>query len=147
LVEGVYDPFSREAYLQGQLAPVFFGSALNNFGVKELLDTFIEIAPPPQPRMTSERRVTPEEEKMTRFVFKLQADFGPRQRDRIAFLRICPRKFEPSKFYHHVRLQRDLRFSSPYSFLAQEKNVVEDAYPGDVVGLFDTGNFKIGDTL
>ena len=147
LVEGVYDPFSSEAYLQGQLAPVFFGSALNNFGVKELLDTFIEIAPPPQPRMTSERRVNPEEEKMTGFVFKIHANLDPRHRDRIAFLRICSGKFERNKFYHHVRLQRDLRFSNPYSFLAQEKNVVEDAYPGDVVGLFDTGNFKIGDTL
>lgn len=147
LIEGVYDPFDPEPYREGQLAPVFFGSALNNFGVKELLDTFVRIAPTPQPRMTTVREVDALEDRFSGFVFKIHANLDPRHRDRIAFLRICSGKFERNTFYHHVRLQKDVRFSNPYTFLAREKNVVDDAYSGDVVGLFDTGNFKIGDTL
>lgn len=147
LIEGVYEPFSREDYLAGKLAPVFFGSALNNFGVKDLLDTFINIAPPPLDRETNKRIVGVQEPKFTGFVFKIHANLDPRHRDRIAFLRVCSGKFERNQFYHHVRLDKNLRFSNPYTFLAREKSVLEDAYPGDVVGLFDTGNFKIGDTL
>lgn len=147
LIEGVYDPLDKEAYLAGKLAPVFFGSALNNFGVKDMLDTFVEIAPVPQPRETSTRLLDPQEDAFSGFVFKIHANLDPRHRDRIAFLRVCSGKFERNKFFHHVRLDKDVRFSNPYSFLAREKNVVEDAYAGDVVGLFDTGNFKIGDTL
>ncbi|HOZ51839.1 MAG TPA: peptide chain release factor 3 [Chitinophagaceae bacterium] len=147
LIMGVYDSFDTDAYLKGNLAPVFFGSAVNNFGIKDLLDTFIQIAPSPKPRLTDKREVKAEEEKFTGFVFKIHANIDPRHRDRVAFLRICSGKFERNTFYHHVRLDKNVRFSNPYTFLAREKNVVDDAYPGDVVGLFDTGNFKIGDTL
>lgn len=147
LITGVYDHFDANEYLKGELAPVFFGSAVNNFGVKEMLDLFIRIAPSPRPRMTDVREVLPEENKFTGFIFKIHANIDPKHRDRVAFLRICSGKFERNTFYHHVRLDKNVRFSNPYTFLAREKNVVDDAYPGDVVGLFDTGNFKIGDTL
>lgn len=147
LIQGVYDTFDASAYLAGDLSPVFFGSAVNNFGVKDLLDTFIQIAPSPKPRMTDKREVKADEDKFTGFVFKIHANIDPRHRDRVAFLRICSGKFERNTFYNHVRLAKNVRFSNPYTFLAREKNVIDDAYPGDVVGLFDTGNFKIGDTL
>lgn len=147
LIQGVYDSFNTQEYLDGNLSPVFFGSAVNNFGVKDLLDTFIEIAPSPVPRMTDIREVNPEENKFTGFIFKIHANIDPRHRDRVAFLRVCSGRFERNTFYIHTRLEKNLRFSNPYTFLAREKNVVDDAFPGDVVGLFDTGNFKIGDTL
>jgi peptide chain release factor 3 len=147
LIEGVYDPFDIQTYLKGKIAPVFFGSAINNFGVKELLDTFIRIAPQPLGRLTSTRFVKPEEEKFTGFVFKIHANLDPKHRDRIAFLRVVSGKFERNKFYHHVRLKKEMRFSNPTSFMAQDKSVIDEAYPGDVVGLYDAGNFKIGDTL
>ena len=147
LIEGVYDAFDREKYLSGEVAPVFFGSAINNFGVKELLDTFVEIAPPPGDRPTDQRVVHPDEKQFTGFVFKIHANLDPKHRDRIAFLRICSGKFERGKFFHHVRLNKDLRFNSPAQFMAQAKSIIDEAYPGDVIGLYDTGNFKIGDTL
>jgi peptide chain release factor 3 len=147
LIDGVYGKFENTAYLNGQKAPVFFGSAINNFGVKELLDTFIRISPNPQGRNTTERKVEALEDKFSGFIFKIHANLDPKHRDRIAFLRVCSGKFERNKFYHHVRLNKDVRFSNPYSFLARDKDVIEEAYSGDVVGLFDTGNFKIGDTL
>ena len=147
LIEGVYGDFDNNAYLKGQTAPVFFGSAINNFGVKELLDTFIRISPEPRSRETTARIIDVQEDKFSGFVFKIHANLDPKHRDRIAFLRVCSGKFERNKFYHHVRLDKDVRFSNPYSFLARDKDVIEEAYPGDVVGLFDTGNFKIGDTL
>lgn len=147
LINGVYDEFNEENYLKGEVAPVFFGSAVNNFGIKELLDSFCEISPLPISRETNVRRVFPEEKKFSGFVFKIHANIDPRHRDRIAFLRICSGKFERGKFYKHVRTGKDLRFSNPYMFMADSKNVVEEGFPGDVVGLYDTGNFKIGDTL
>lgn len=147
LIEGVYEDFDREPYLSGKLAPVFFGSAINNFGVKELLETFIRIAPLPQHRAVTTRVVEPLEDKFSGFIFKIHANLDPRHRDRIAFLRVCSGKFERNKYFHHVRLGKDVRFSNPYSFLAREKDVIESAFPGDVVGLYDSGNFKIGDTL
>ncbi len=147
LIQGVYDPFDRHTYQSGDVAPVFFGSAINNFGVKELLDTFIDIAPPPGPRETNTREVKPDEPKFTGFVFKIHANLDPKHRDRIAFLRICSGKFERGKFFHHVRLGKELRFNSPATFMAQSKSIIDEAYPGDVIGLYDTGNFKIGDTL
>jgi peptide chain release factor 3 len=147
LIEGVYEPFNEELYLEAHLAPVFFGSAVNNFGVKEMLDTFVKIAPPPRKRQTTTREVLPDEKKFSGFVFKIHANLDPKHRDRIAFLRICSGTFERNKFYHHVRLNKDFRFSNPYMFLAQDKSVIDHAYPGDVIGLYDTGNFKIGDTL
>ncbi|MCZ2277234.1 MAG: peptide chain release factor 3 [Bacteroidia bacterium] len=147
LIEGVYDLFDKEKYLAGKLAPVFFGSALNNFGVKELLDSFTEISPPPGPRIAEQRIVAPAEKTFTGFVFKIHANIDPRHRDRIAFLRVCSGKFERGRFYYHNRLDREIRFNNPYTFLASAKSVVDEAYPGDVVGLYDTGIFKIGDTL
>lgn len=147
LVEGVYEPFNRQDYLDGNLAPVFFGSALNNFGVQELLDTFVEVAPPPRGRESDHGMQEPDDKKFSGFVFKIHANLDPKHRDRIAFLRVVSGKFERNKFFHHVRLDRDVRFSNPYAFLAQSKEVVDEAFPGDVVGLYDTGNFKIGDTL
>jgi peptide chain release factor 3 len=147
LIEGVYEPFNQDLYLEGYLAPVFFGSAINNFGVQELLDTFIQIAPEPRSRHTEEREIKPEEKNFTGFIFKIHANLDPNHRDRIAFCRIVSGKFERNKFYHHTRLNKKLRFSNPTSFLANDKSVIDEAYPGDVVGLYDNGNFKIGDSL
>jgi len=147
LIEGVYGSFDRKPYLEGKIAPVFFGSAINNFGVKELLETFIQIAPLPQERTVTTRVVEPGENKFSGFIFKIHANLDPRHRDRIAFLRVCAGKFERNKYFHHVRLSKNVRFSNPYTFLARDKDIIESAYPGDVVGLFDTGSFKIGDTL
>jgi len=147
LIEGVYGELNVADYRAGKTAPVFFGSAINNFGVKELLDTFIRIAPIPQPRETTTREVMADEDRLSGFVFKIHANLDPKHRDRIAFLRVCSGKFERNKYYHHVRLDKEVRFSNPYTFLARQKDVIEEAYSGDVVGLFDTGNFKIGDTL
>lgn len=147
LIDGVYGELNVDDYLSGHTAPVFFGSAVNNFGVKEMLDTFIRIAPTPRPRATSTREVKPEEDKFSGFIFKIHANLDPKHRDRIAFLRVCSGRFSRNTYYHHVRLDKDVRFSNPYSFMARQKDVIEEAYPGDVVGLFDTGNFKIGDTI
>lgn len=147
LIETVFDSFDTEAYLQGKMAPVFFGSAVNNFGIREMLDTFVRIAPAPLPRPTTIGPIAPEEEVFSGFIFKIHANLDPRHRDRIAFLRVCSGRFERNKNFHHVRLDKDVKFSAPYSFLARSKEVVDDAYPGDVIGLFDTGSFKIGDTL
>ncbi len=147
MIEGVYDPFDREEYLKGDLAPVFFGSAMNNFGVKELLDTFCRISPSPRGRDTDLRMIEPEDSKFSGFVFKIHANLDPKHRDRIAFLRIVSGKFERNKFYKHVRLDKKLKFPNPTSFMAQDKSVIDEAFPGDVIGLYDSGNFKIGDTL
>ena len=147
LVEGVYDPFDREAYLRGELAPVFFGSAINNFGVRELLDCFVRIAPSPGSSPTLTRSVEPAEERMTGFVFKIHANMDPNHRDRIAFLKICSGRFERNHNYLHVRSGKLMKFSSPTAFMAEKKSVIDEAYPGDIVGLHDTGNFKIGDTF
>lgn len=147
LIDGVYGALDSEDYLIGNVAPVFFGSAVNNFGVKEMLDTFVRIAPTPRPRQTTTRPVNPQEDTFSGFIFKIHANLDPKHRDRIAFLRVCSGKFSRNTYYNHVRLEKDVRFSNPYSFLARQKDVIEEAYPGDVVGLFDTGNFKIGDTI
>ena len=147
LTAGIYEPFNSELYNEGYLAPVFFGSAINNFGVKELLDTFVRIAPSPRPRTADRREVHPAEDKFTGFVFKIHANLDPNHRDRIAFCRVVSGKFERNTFYYHTRLDKKFRFSNPVGFMANEKSVVEDAFPGDVIGLYDTGNFKIGDTL
>lgn len=143
----VYPKFDRAKYLKGEISPVFFGSAINNFGVKELLDVFIEIAPPPLPRTTEERVIDPTEDKFTGFVFKIHANMDPKHRDRIAFVRICSGLFQRNTNYLHVRKGKKLKFSNPTSFMAAKKEVVDEAYPGDIVGLYDSGNFKIGDTL
>ena len=147
MIAGVYNPFDRETYLSGEYAPVFFGSAVNNFGVQELLDAFIEISPTPRSRETDLRTIHPTDEKFSGFVFKIHANLDPKHRDRIAFLRIVSGKFERNTFYNHVRLNKKFKFANPTSFMAQDKSVIDEAFPGDVIGLYDTGNFKIGDTL
>jgi peptide chain release factor 3 len=147
LIEGVYPDFKVEDYLAGKIAPVFFGSAVNNFGVQELLDTFIRIAPPPAARETTLRIIEPDETKFTGFIFKIHANMDPKHRNRIAFLRICSGKFERGSNYYHVRQQKGIRFSNATAFMAQDRETVEEAWPGDIVGLYDTGNLKIGDSI
>ncbi|WP_162341984.1 peptide chain release factor 3 [Cyclobacterium salsum] len=147
LIEGVYPDFDPKEYLEGKVAPVFFGSAVNNFGVQEMLDTFIKIAPGPKSRITEEREVKPEEDHFSGFIFKIHANMDPKHRNRIAFLRICSGRFERNKPYNHVKGTKALRFSNVTSFMAQDKEIIEEAFPGDIVGLYDTGNLKIGDSL
>jgi peptide chain release factor 3 len=147
LLNGVYPELDIQDYLDGKVAPVFFGSAVNNFGVKELLDTFIRIAPPPIPRETTLRIVKPDETKFSGFIFKIHANMDPKHRNRIAFLRVCSGKFERGSNYLHVRNDKSIRFSNATAFMAQDRETVDEAWPGDIVGLFDTGNLKIGDSL
>ena len=147
LVDGVYPAFDQSEYLGGDLAPVFFGSALNNFGVQELLDCFVEIAPSPRPVQAEEREVSPYEPAFTGFVFKIHANMDPNHRSCIAFVKICSGRFERNAAYRHIRLGKTLKFSSPTAFMAQKKETVDEAFAGDIIGLPDTGNFRIGDTL
>ncbi|WP_350287752.1 peptide chain release factor 3 [uncultured Croceitalea sp.] len=147
LVNGVYPTFDKDAYLKGSQQPVFFGSALNNFGVRELLDCFIDIAPTPRVKMAEEREVSAHEKDFSGFVFKIHANMDPKHRDRLAFIKIVSGTFERNKPYLHVRHDKKLKFSSPNAFFAEKKEIVDISYPGDIVGLHDTGNFKIGDTL
>ncbi|MGK0329875.1 peptide chain release factor 3, partial [Polaribacter sp.] len=147
LIEEVYPDFNREEYLAGNLQPVFFGSALNNFGVKELLDAFIEIAPSPLPKKAEERLVDSKENKMTGFVFKIHANMDPKHRDRLAFIKIVSGTFKRNAPYLHVRNGKKVKFSSPNAFFAEKKEIVDESFPGDIVGIHDTGSFKIGDTL
>ena len=147
LIYEVYPEFNQQDYLDGNLHPVFFGSALNNFGVKELLDCFIEIAPSPQPKMAEERLVDSKEKKMSGFVFKIHANMDPKHRDRLAFVKIVSGIFKRNAPYLHVRHNKNMKFSSPNAFFAEKKEIVDESFPGDIVGLHDTGNFKIGDTL
>jgi peptide chain release factor 3 len=147
LIEGVYPEFEIDEYLNGNICPVFFGSALNNFGVQELLNCFTEIAPYPTKSNTEEREVDAFEDKFSGFVFKIHANMDPKHRDRIAFVRICSGKFERNTNYLHVRLDKKMKFSNPTAFMAEKKELLEEAFPGDIVGLYDSGNFKIGDTL
>ncbi len=147
LVNGVYPEFDVSTYRTAEVAPVFFGSALNNFGVQELLDCFVEIAPSPKPTKAEERMVAPTEEKFTGFIFKITANIDPNHRSCIAFCKVCSGKFQRNQPYQHIRLGKTVRFSSPTQFMAQRKSTIDEAYPGDIVGLPDNGIFKIGDTL
>ena len=148
LIDGVYEPFDRSQYLSGELAPVFFGSALNNFGVQELLNCFVQIAPSPRPTQALERMVEPEDSKFTGFIFKITANIDPNHRSCIAFCKVCSGRFQRNQPYLHVRQGKTLRFTSPTQFMAQRKSTIDEAWPGDIVGLPDTGGmFKIGDTL
>ena len=147
LIDEVYPKFNQQSYNEGELQPVFFGSALNNFGVKELLDCFIDIAPNPQPKKAEERLVDSKEQKMSGFVFKIHANMDPKHRDRLAFVKIVSGTFKRNTPYLHVRQKKTFKFSSPNAFFAEKKEVVEASFPGDIVGLHDTGNFKMGDTL
>ncbi len=147
LIEGVYPEFDVESYLNAKVAPVFFGSALNTFGVKELLDCFVKIAPSPKPIQAVERTVVPTEPAFSGFVFKIHANMDPNHRSCIAFVKVCSGKFERNVNYKHMRSGKMMRFAAPTAFMAQKKNIVDEAYPGDIIGIPDTGNFKIGDTL
>lgn len=147
LIDGVYPEFDAEDYRKAETAPVFFGSALNNFGVQELLNCFVEIAPSPRPTKAEERMVEPSEPKFTGFIFKITANIDPNHRSCIAFCKVCSGKFVRNQPYLHVRLGKTVRFFSPTQFMAQRKSTVDEAWPGDIVGLPDNGIFKIGDTL
>ena len=156
MIEGVYPPIedvitkdagSDSLYRSAEVAPVFFGSALNNFGVQELLDCFVEIAPSPKPTKAEERDVNPDEQKFTGFIFKITANIDPNHRSCIAFCKVCSGKFVRNQPYLHVRNGKTLRFSSPTQFMAQRKSTIDEAWAGDIVGLPDNGIFKIGDTL
>ena len=148
LIEGVYPPLDPADYLSGTIAPVFFGSALNNFGVEELLNTFVQLAPPPRPIEAQERRVEPDEPRFTGFIFKITANIDPNHRSCVAFCKVCSGRFRRGTPYLHVRTGKTLRFSSPVQFMAQRRATVDEAWAGDIIGLPDSGGtFKIGDTL
>jgi len=147
LLQEVYPAFDNNTYKAAETAPVFFGSALNNFGVQELLDCFVEIAPSPKSTQAEERKVEPSESKFTGFIFKITANIDPNHRSCIAFCKICSGKFVRNQPYLHVRLGKTVRFSSPTQFMAQRKSTIDEAYPGDIIGLPDNGIFKIGDTI
>ncbi|MDH5408808.1 MAG: peptide chain release factor 3, partial [Gammaproteobacteria bacterium] len=147
LVKGASHEFDKPAFLDGKQTPVFFGSAINNFGIEELLDCFADVAPPPQSRMTSSREVTAEEEKFSGFIFKIQANMDPSHRDRIAFLRVCSGKYERGMKMRHVRIGKDVKIANALTFMASEREHVETAYPGDIIGLHNHGTMRIGDTF
>lgn len=147
LVRGASHEFDHEAYLKGELTPVLFGSAINNFGVQEILDTLVDYAPPPQPHATIEREVKPSEDKFSGFVFKIQANMDPQHRDRVAFLRVCSGHFVPGMKMRQVRLGRDVKIPNAITFLAQERGHIEEAWPGDIIGLHNHGTIQIGDTF
>jgi peptide chain release factor 3 len=147
LVRGASHEYDHEAFVRGELTPVYFGSAINNFGVKELLDAISEFAPPPQPRETETRTIDPAEQKFSGFVFKIQANMDPKHRDRVAFLRVCSGKYEKGKKIHQVRIGKDVKIADAITFMAQEREHVEEAYPGDIIGLHNHGTIKIGDTF
>jgi len=147
LLEGAANPFDLQDFLKGNQTPVFFGSAINNFGVRELLDTFVEIAPSPLPRPTTTRMVFPEEETFSGFVFKIQANMDPSHRDRIAFLRVCSGRFQRGMKVRHHRLGKDILISNPIIFMAQDRAFAEEAWPGDIIGIHNHGTIRIGDTF
>ena len=147
LVQGASHAFDREAYLAGRQTPVFFGSAINNFGILELLDAFVEYAPPPLPRDAGERTVSPEEEKLTGFVFKVQANMDPAHRDRVAFFRVCSGRFSQGMKLHHVRIGKNIQIGNAITFQADSRERVDDAYPGDILGLHNHGTIQVGDTF
>jgi len=147
LLDMAGDQFDLKKVMRGELTPIFFGSAMTNFGVRPFLEEFLKLAPPPAPRMSSEGLVEPDDEKFSAFVFKIQANMNPAHRDRLAFIRICSGKFERGMTVHHIRSGKLLKLTQPQQFLAQDRTIIDEAYPGDIVGLFDPGVFGIGDTL
>ncbi|MFT7114670.1 MAG: peptide chain release factor 3, partial [Candidatus Azotimanducaceae bacterium] len=147
LIDGVYSEFDVQEYLDGKISPVFFGSAINNFGVNELLNCFIDIAPQPLAKESDTRLVEPDEDKFSGFVFKIHANMDPNHRSRIAFVKVVSGKFERNTNYLHVRQGKQLKFSSTTMFMADKKEIVDEAFPGDIIGIPDNRNFKIGDTL
>ncbi len=147
LISGACDPFDMALYLNGTQTPVFFGSAINNFGVREMLDAFVQIAPPPGKRQADTRQVDPHETDFSGFTFKIQANMDPEHRDRIAFFRICSGKFTKGMKVRHHRIGKEIKISNATIFMAQERNNVEEAWPGDIIGIHNHGTIKIGDTF
>ncbi len=147
LVQGACNPFDKDEYLAGELTPVFFGSAINNFGVAELLDDFVDYAPAPQARPTVTREVLPSESKFTGFAFKIQANMDPQHRDRVAFVRICSGTYKKGMKARHVRLGKEVRFNDALTFLASDRGHVDEAWAGDIIGLHNHGTIRIGDTF
>lgn len=147
LVRGASHEFDLEAFRKGELTPVFFGSGINNFGVREVLDALVDYAPTPLPRATTTRTVQPTEEKFSGFVFKIQANMDPAHRDRVAFLRVCSGRYSQGMKVKHVRIGRDVKIANAITFMAQEREQVEDAWPGDIIGLHNHGTIQIGDTF
>ena len=147
LVRGASHEFDHDAFLRGEMTPVFFGSAINNFGVKELLDAFVDYAPAPQPRPTLTRDVSSDEAKFSGFIFKIQANMDPQHRDRIAFMRICSGEFHQGMKMRHVRIARDVKVPNAITFMAGEREHADTAYPGDIIGLHNHGTIQIGDTF
>jgi peptide chain release factor 3 len=147
LVKGASHEFDLQKYLAGEQTPVFFGSAINNFGIIELLDAFAEFAPAPKPRKAEQREVDPTEEKFTGFVFKIQANMDPAHRDRVAFMRICSGKFDKGMKVNHVRIGKNIQVANAITFQADSRKNVEEAYPGDIIGLHNHGTIQVGDTF
>ena len=147
LVKGATHEFDKEEFLAGRLAPVFFGTAMGNFGVREMLDDFVRWAPPPQPREAKERKVVADEKKFSGFVFKIQANMDPKHRDRIAFLRICSGKYTKGMKMKHVRTGKTVRIADAFSFKAGERISLEEAHAGDIIGLHNHGSIQIGDAF
>jgi peptide chain release factor 3 len=147
LVQGACHEFDQQAFLDGKMTPVFFGTALGNFGVSQVLDAIVDWAPPPLPRAANERTVGPAEDAFTGFVFKIQANMDPKHRDRIAFMRICSGQYEKGMKLHHVRTGKELRIPDALTFFAAEREHLEEAWAGDIIGLHNHGTIQIGDTF
>lgn len=146
-MRGASHEFDLDAYRRGELTPVYFGTAMGNFGVREMLDGFVEYAPPPQPRETDTRSVEAGDSRFTGFVFKIQANMDPKHRDRIAFLRVCSGKYEKNMKMRHVRIGKDVKIADALTFMAADRAHVEEAWPGDIIGLHNHGTIQIGDTF
>jgi peptide chain release factor 3 len=147
LIRSASSPFDLESFLAGQQSPVFFGSGINNFGVREILQALVEWAPPPQPRDGSSRMVAPAEQAFTGFVFKIQANMDPRHRDRIAFFRVCSGRYQPAMKVRHLRIGREMKLGNVITFMANERVASDDAVAGDIIGIHNHGQLQIGDTL
>lgn len=147
LLDVAGDPYDFDKVMKGELTPVFFGSAINNFGVQTFLENFLQLAPKPEPRKSSVGVIEPTRENFSGYIFKIQANMNPAHRDRIAFLRICSGKFQRGMSVKHARNGKEIKLSQPQQFLAQDRDIVEEAYAGDIIGLFDPGIFRIGDSL
>ena len=147
LLEGAGEAYSERKFREGKQTPVYFGSALTNFGVEPFLDSFVDLCPAPGPQLAGEVLIEPTDERFSGFIFKVQANMDPSHRDRIAFLRVCSGKFQSDMAVHHYRLNREIRLKRPQGFFGQERETIDEAFAGDVIGLFDPGIFRIGDTL
>lgn len=147
LLDVAGDAFDYDKVKRGELTPVFFGSAINNFGVQTFLENFLQLAPIPSSRKSNEGEIEPLSDSFSGYIFKIQANMNPAHRDRVAFMRICSGKFERGMSVRHVRLGKEIKLSQPQQFLAQDRDILEVAYPGDIIGLYDPGVFRIGDTL